>query len=149
SSLYNNNPDAFGYAVGGGNLFPQNLDINNVVRQAGGTTITTTTLSTAQPTDASFADGFTLTFSVLNDNTWSMFTTGLSTDVSETGNLDLNRFSYNDVAGDLGLYMTLQGEGGGTIDMGRMTLESVIPEPSAILLFGLSGLFIGMRRRHT
>ncbi len=144
SNLWVNNPDAFGYVAGSGAYG------DHLMRQDGTTDANSTnsSLTTTQPTDASFKDGFTLSLSMFNDNSWSITSTGLSTNLNGSGSLNTAAFSYADIVNDLGLYVSLQGQAGNpTITMNRMTLESVaVPEPSSALLC-LGGLGLLLRRR--
>jgi arylsulfatase A len=115
-SLWNNNPDAFGYVAGSGDYGA------NVMRQDGATNFT---LTTTRPTDASFADGFTLSITLFSDDSWSLTSTGLSINLNNSGNLNTLDFSYADIVNDLGLYVSLQGLAGVSIDIDRITLTTV------------------------
>ena len=132
-SLFNNNPHAFGYVAGSGDAAggtnPGYGD--NVMRQdpldkvAGGVN---TELGGTAPTNASFQDGFTLTLGLFNDNTWTLTSTGLSTDVNGSGSLTTTgtgMLNYAAIAADLTPYASLQGEASGTITVHRITITAI------------------------
>lgn len=138
--LFNNNPDAFGYTPGNGSF------TDHAWFEGNGTTDTFGALSTTAPTDDSIESGFTLSITVMNDDTWTMTSIGLSTELNASGTL--STVTYADF-NNLGLYTSLQGRRDGSdITMGRMTLET-IPEPSSYaLLAGLLGMsYVMVRRR--
>lgn len=121
SDLWNNDPDAFGYVAGSATYG------DNLMRQDGtmATSATDFPLYTTIPDSASYLDGFTVSIRVFNDNTWWITSAGLSTELNQTGNLNTSDFSYADVINDLGLFVSLQGDGGGTIELQRATLRTI------------------------
>ena len=146
TSLWNNDPHAFGYVAG------SNAYGDNVMRQDGanaGTSVTTP-LGGVAPTNASFQDGFTITLSLFDDDTWTITSTGLlATDLNGSGSLTTTGtgiFDYDAIAADLTPYVGIQGESGGKITVDRITVTA-IPEPGSLALLGLGGLLIA-RRRH-
>ena len=117
ASLWNNDPDAFGYLAGSETFG------DHVMRQDGDTSYSTGTI---QPTNESLQDGFTISISVFDDGTWSVASTGLSTELDYKGFLNPADFSYADIVEDLGLFVSLQGEVGAMLDIDRVTLTSLI-----------------------
>ncbi len=103
-------------------------------------TTTATTLNGSQATNASFADGFTLSMTVNSDDTWSASSTGLSNDINASGTLVSG--TYAAISDTLVVNTTIQGPEGGGVDLGY-TIDSVtlstIPEPSSAVLLGLAG----------
>ena len=138
TSLYSNTPIAFGYLPGATNFSDHQVAFN------AGSSVTTSGLTTTAPTNASLIDGFTVSLSVFNDNTWSISSTGLSTELNDSGNLGggLTYASFSNA----GLYTSLQGSSSAQIDMARMTLVS-IPEPSGTALLGFGCTLLLLRRR--
>ena len=99
------------------------------------------------PDNASYVDGFTVSISIFDDNSWSITSSGLSTELSDSGSLDTELFSYSDISGGVGLYVSLQGEGGGMIELSSASLAA-IPEPSVVaLVSGLVGAGLVLVRR--
>lgn len=147
SGLYNNSNQALGIRLlgSGGSgtdmVFVQDSD------GAGGPQLTSS-LGVAVSTAASYEDGFSISLTVNNDDSWSAFSTGLSADFSTSGTLDTTAsgFSYADVADSLVAYSSIQGLSlSYTVD--NVTL-SAIPEPSSFaLLAGLIGLTSVLIRR--
>ncbi|MEM7672987.1 MAG: hypothetical protein AAF212_06565 [Verrucomicrobiota bacterium] len=145
-SLFNNDPDAFGYVAGADSF------TDNTVYQVGdfsgsneGTGFGSASSST--PDNASYVDGFTVSISIFDDNSWSITSSGLSTELSDSGSLDTELFSYSDISGGVGLYVSLQGEGGGMIELSSASLAA-IPEPSVVaLVSGLVGAGLVLVRR--
>lgn len=150
TGLYNNDPRAFGYIAGstawGDHGTGQDLDQNNN---------TIFTQLPAIPTDASFADGFTVSITMNSNDTWSMVTTGLSTNATGTGgyagalSTGAGGFDFNTfITGGVGLYTSLQNSGQ-SLDLASVSLTAV-PEPSTGTLAGLcvAGMLV-IRRRGT
>ena len=117
TSLWNNNPKSFGY-VPGSNSWGSHITAENT----GSVSITSTNLTTAQPSNASLVDGFTMSLSVYANGTWQITSTGLSTELNQTGTLP--NLTYADFA-NAGIYISLQGQNGAQIDMGQMTLTGL------------------------
>ncbi|VGO18839.1 hypothetical protein [Pontiella sulfatireligans] len=99
-------------------------------------------------TDASIMDGFTATLTVKSDNTWSILTTGLSTDVNTGGTL--SNVAYSDLAGSLFASSALQlnkSDALHTITYDSMTLQT-IPEPATLgMVAAFGGAVLFIRRR--
>lgn len=70
-------------------------------------TMTNQALGAAVPDTASLADGFTISITVNNDDTWSASSSGLSEDFSTNG--VLISLSYTDMASNLVAYASIQG----------------------------------------
>ena len=144
NSLYNNDPLAFGYvprsANFGDNVVIEGIDFTDFTATAG---------PAPAATDASFADGFTLTFTLNDDNTWTATSTGLSNDLNASGTLG-TEFDYATfVSGGVGLYASLQTSNGRlneSMVVDRVSLTT-IPEPGSLALLGLGGLLLARRRR--
>jgi arylsulfatase A-like enzyme len=117
NSLWNNDPRAFGYVPGSG-AWGDHVMAENT----GSLSITNSSLTTAQPTNASLLDGFTVTIKLFADNTWRVSSTGLSTELDQSGTLP--NLTFADFA-NAGIYVSLQGQSGAQIDMGRMTLTGL------------------------
>jgi len=129
-ALWNNDPDSFGYVASSNNHGDHVMSQNGLLSFS---------LSTSQPTPESFQDGFTVSISVFNNDIWTVSSTGLSTELSNSGILNPSDFSYTDIINDLGLFLSLQGQAGSTIDIDRITLTTpvlVTPEsvPSMVLV---------------
>ncbi|GEM_PF-5722448 len=143
SGIWANDPHAFGYVSSSDN-FGDHLVRQD--QQAGGNNNSqnnTAILSTA-PDSASFADGFTLSISLFDDDTWTISSTGLSTNLNQSGSLDSGVFSYSDIASDVGLFVGFQNSNnsngsapsdttGGNLTIDRISLVA-IPEPSTLLM---------------
>jgi hypothetical protein len=149
SSLWTNNPHSIGYVAGSGNYGDNEMrqdaeggggnDANSVTTALGGTA----------PTNASFQDGFTVTVGLFDDDTWTVSSTGLSTNLNGSGSLTTTgagMLNYNAIATNLTPYVSLQGEVNGTINVDRIAINTV-PEPSSTALLGLGGLALILRRR--
>lgn len=149
--LFNNNPRAFGYVAGsdshGKHTIIQDLNQNTASKQFALPGI---------PTDASYQDGFTVAVTMNSDNTWSIITTGLSTNATGTGSYagsltttgiaGESFYTFADfISGGVGLYASLQ-ENSETLDMTQITL-TYVPEPGSLALLGLGGLLMVNRRR--
>lgn len=151
SGLWNNDPHAFGYVAGSGTASGNGYG-DHVIRQdaqTGGNTnsVNNTPLTTIAPTDSSLQDGLTLTLGLYDDDTWTISSTGLSTNLADSGSLDTGIFGYAGFAAAATPYLSLQGVESGTITVDRITLTA-IPEPSSALLLGVSGiLFLARRKR--
>jgi arylsulfatase A len=117
TSLWNNDPKAFGY-VPGSSSWGSHIMAENI----GNVNITSTNLTSTQPSNASLLDAFTVTLKVLPNNTWQITSTGLSAELNQSGTLP--NLTIADFA-NLGIYMSLQGENGAQIDMARMTLTGL------------------------
>lgn len=117
TSLWNNDPKAFGYVPGS-----SSWGSHIVAENTGSVNITSTNLATVQPTNASLVDGFTINLNVFPNDTWQITSTGLSTELNQSGTLP--NLTYTDFAHS-GLYISLQGESGAQIDMARMTLTGI------------------------
>lgn len=149
-AIYVNSVSAFGYVAGS-----STVGDHKVVQDLNSTTPTVVFDLPSVPTNASFADGFTVSVTMNSDNTWSITTTGLSTDATGTGGYagSLNTvagsggFDFDTfITGGVGLNSSLQSNAQ-TVDIDRMTLTA-IPEPSAALLGGLGLLALLRRRRN-
>lgn len=140
TGLWQNDPLAFGYN-------PKGNAGTNIMRQdiTGSLVGTNFGLGTA-PTDASYQDGFTVVITVMNDNSWTVISTGLSEELNDSGTLDTARFNYSSLASGVGMYAGFQGDSSALLAITSMTLESV-PEPSVALLGGLGVLVLLQRRR--
>lgn len=136
-----NGLDSFGYVPGSGN-WGDHAILQNVLGPGG---VTTDSIASAQPSDASLKDGFTVSLTVNNDDTWSVASTGLSTDLSDNGTI---AGLWSTFSPGIGLNTSLQGAASGQLDMASMTLTA-IPEPSTcgLLLISLVGGLVRSRRR--
>jgi hypothetical protein len=143
ASLWNNAPEAVGILLDGGSTHPDWSLVERTGDPTNGTLSASTGLGgTANDFSVSDNDGFTLSLTINNDDTWSAFSTGMANDISASGTLAAN--SYATLSGSLVANTTIQGSGVGyTID--SVTL-STIPEPSAATLIG-GVLFLGLLRR--
>ena len=149
SALFNNTPSAIGL-----NLFSASGRIARDGASGGIATLQSITF----PTVASIEDGFTFTLTVRDNNTYDAFTTGLSTDVSITGDAIGADPVFNDfITGGIGFNASTQGNGidggagpsGFTVDSVQLSF-AVVPEPSTSMLVGLvSGLALFGRRRRS
>lgn len=141
TSLWNNNPQAIGYVPGSINHGDHQFAMNTV---SGSGSVSTTALTTTPPPNAEFLNGFTVSISVFNNNTWQISSTGLGNELNQSGSLATG-IDYATFAQGVGLYSGFQGRRNSDLDMGRMTLTA-IPEPGTALLAGL-GLLAALRRR--
>ncbi|MCH7227092.1 hypothetical protein [Haloferula sp. A504] len=140
-SLWANNPHGFGYVAGSGDggSIEFGYGEDNFVRQdaeggaANDGNSVNKVLGGTAPDDASFQDGFTITLSLFDDDTWTLTSTGLSTDLNGSGSLTTTgtgMFDYAAISSDLRPYVSLQGEYQGTIEVDRITvtaLETTVP----------------------
>ncbi|MCG8587499.1 MAG: hypothetical protein MI757_22560 [Pirellulales bacterium] len=139
ASLWRNDPMSFGYLPGSGSWGDHVMAENQA-------TITTTGLTTTQPTNDSLIDGFTVSITLFDDDTWQVSSNGLSTELNQSGALP--NLTYADFA-NVGIYVSLQGQAGAQIDMGRMTLSTVvIPEPSSAMIVVLGIVCCAALRRN-
>jgi len=109
------------------------------------------------PSPASVDDGFSISMTLNNDDTWSMTSTGLDVNINTSGSL--NYWTYNDfVSGGVGLLNSAQNRDGGankdiTWTISRATLtaataSTVVPEPSVFgPMMALGALMLLLRRR--
>lgn len=98
--------------------------------------------TTALTTD-SMEDGFTLSFTVNDDNTWSATSTGLSSEINTSGTLA--HATYAGIASNLGAYTSVQGNSiVYTVDSVKI---STVPEPSSAALLGLGAMALMFRRK--
>jgi hypothetical protein len=138
TGLFNQSPHSFGIVL----LTETFLDMSLIERN--NSVDTNTDLSSPNPTDASFADGFTVSLTLNSDGTYSASTTGLSTNISASGT---SVASYSTLASSLVANTSIQGiEASYTIDSVTIT---AIPEPSTVVLLGIAGLALagGLYRR--
>lgn len=139
-SLFNNNPAAVGIRL-------LNGDFQFVEDAQGNGAQTTTLLSQTSPTTATLEDGFTLSFTVNDDDTWTAFSSGLSTEFSAAGTLGGATTNYASIADDLGASASVQGADIDlTIGSVSVTAINSVPEPSSILVLGLGALALLQRR---
>jgi len=116
---------------------------------------TSTRITVVQPvaagtyTLAELQDGFTASFSVLPDNSYSYSITGLGADVSGSGTLSGTTYAA-EFAGAQYVVAAVQKDNNDsdtvTINLDSVTVTS-IPEPSTTLLCGLGFSFLLRRRR--
>ena len=141
--LWNNNPAR--PAVGLLMLSPSWDDWSLAVNNSGGID-TTRSLGGSVPTNASFEDGFALSLTLKNDDTWSASSTGLSNNITNTDGT-LPTGTYADLAGTVVANTSVQGENI-SYTVGSVTITAV-PEPGAWLLFLVAaacGLLVRRRR---
>jgi len=139
-SLWNNTDEAVGILMDGGSSFTD----WSFVQRTGDSLDANTSLNGSQPTVASFNDGFTVSLTVNNDDTWSASSTGLSNNISSSGSLAAG--TYATIAGSLVANTTIQGSGVGYV-VDNVTLTTIIPEPASLAM-GLAGLTLLAARRH-
>lgn len=147
NGLYQSQPRSFGYIAGSTNWGDHGIgqDLNE-------TNNTIFTQLSNTPTNASFADGFTVSITMNSNDTWSIITTGLSTNATGTGGytgtLNTGAAGFNFatfISGGVGLNTSLQ-NGGMVMEIDQMTLTA-IPEPSTAMLVGAVGTLALLRRR--
>ncbi|MCH7228096.1 hypothetical protein [Haloferula sp. A504] len=139
TSLWNNTGEAVGILMDGGNSYTD----WSFVQRTGGSLDSNTALNGSQPTVASFNDGFTVSLTINDDNTWSASSTGLSNNISSSGSLAAG--TYATIAGSLVANTTIQGtQVGYVIDSVTLT---TIPEPTTATLFGGLLVLTLLRRR--
>ena len=78
------------------------------------------------PTAASIEDGFTITFTVSNDDTVTASSTGLSSDINFSGTLTLASTTFAAIQSDLGISISAQGADVG-LNIGSVTLTAIHP----------------------
>lgn len=140
SAIWTNSGLAVGVLIDGGSSYSdwQFVDSDGTKTQHA--------LNGAPPTVASIEDGFTVTLTVNNDDTWEVSTTGLSNASTTTGSLSTN-VTYADIAGTLVANTSIQGDDNLTYTVDHVTLETTqIPEPAS-LASGLLGLALLAARR--
>ncbi|WP_193212908.1 hypothetical protein [Luteolibacter marinus] len=103
NGLWNNAARSIGILLDGGTNYN---DWRFVQRTPGGN-VTQTALNGNQASVQSFADGFTLTLTVNDDDTWSASSTGLSNEINATGGLAAG--TYAAMAGSLVANTSIQG----------------------------------------
>ncbi len=138
SALWNNTAESVGILIDGGSAFTD----WSFAQRTGGSLDSNTALNGSQPTVASFNDGFTISLTINDDNTWSASSTGLSNNISSSGSLAAG--TYATISPSLVANTTIQGtQVGYVIDSVTLT---TIPEPSTTALFG-GVLFLALLRR--
>ena len=152
AGLYNNNnTSAIGLLFNSPNSLDGGLDETRVVSDGASDNVTLTGLPPADfPTAADVEDGFTFSITLNSDDTIDVLTTGLTTDINETGvAVDGDVVFADFLANGVGVNATFQGSGGGfTAGSVSVHLETAaIPEPSSLALLGLTTLGLVARRR--
>jgi len=149
STLWNNVPDSMGVNLFGNSGAGPDAVASDVGAKTG---IDVSSVDNAV-TDPAIADGFTVSLTMNNDNTYSVFSTGL------TNNFDQNltgafpgAFTYADLGTTTFATTTIQINGNGIIavQVGSVTVTgtSVVPEPGSLAVLGLGlGAFCCRRRR--
>jgi hypothetical protein len=143
TALWVNDPDAVGITIIGGASYNDMSFVEETDNK------TETSLGVAAPTFASLADGFTISMTVNDDNTWSAFSTGLSADFNSSGTITRAGALYANIADNLSAYTSMQGPAtANTVSytVGSVTL-STIPEPATIGMLGLGALITLLVRR--
>ena len=148
ADLWNQNSDALGvtfftsnYATG---ARPE--DVPALFASSGSTEVGTS-LGIPIPTGAELADGFELSLTLNSDDTWSVTSTGLTTEINASGNLGFTALTYADLASSLYVSTILQSDGAlQDVQYDQVTLQTV-PEPTSLALLALGGLFMSRRRR--
>ena len=148
ADLWNQNSDALGVT-----LFTSNYttgarpeDVPALFASSGSTEVGTS-LGIPIPTGAELADGFELSLTLNSDDTWSVTSTGLLTDINASGNLGFTALTYADLASSLYVSTILQSDGVlQDVQYDQVTLQTV-PEPTSLALLALGGLFMSRRRR--
>ena len=154
SGLFNNNATSgIGLLFNSPNPTNTGLDETRIVSDGASSNVTLTGLPAADfPEAADVEDGFTFSITLNADDTLDVSTTGLTTDINETGvDVDGDVVFADFVASGVGVSATFQGSGGGfTADSVSVHLETaaeVVPEPSSLALLGLTTLGLVARRR--
>lgn len=143
TGLWNNSAEAVGILMDGGSVFTDWSFVQRTGAPANGTVSSFDPLNGSQPTVESFNDGFTVSLTVNDDDTWSASSTGLSNDINSSGSLAAG--TYATIAGSLAANTTIQGtQVGYTVDSVTIT---AVPEPGSLALMGLGGLCLIKRRR--
>ena len=147
----NNNTSGIGLLFNSPNPTNTALDETRIVSDGASSNVTLTGLPAANfPEAADVEDGFTFSITLNADDTLDVLTTGLTTDINETGvEVDGDVRFADFVANGVGVSATFQGGGGGfTADSVSVHLETAaIPEPSSLALLGLTTLGLVARRR--
>ena len=91
----------------------------------------TTALDATAPTKVSLEDGFTISLTVNNDNTWSASSTGLSTEINESGTLVGTSALYAYVADSLIANTSIQAIGRYTVD--KVTVTAIVPPSGSFI----------------
>lgn len=147
AGLWNQAPDALGVTLFTDNYV--NAD-DPALFASSGSTETGSSLGIPIPTGAELADGFELSLTLNSDDTWSVTSTGLTTDINASGNLGFTALTYADLASTLYVSTTQQSELGDqvrqVVNYDQVTLQTV-PEPTSLALLALGGLFMSRRRR--
>ena len=151
STLWNNDPDAIGVTLlrGGAATGTTNADFAESLGANGaGENFT----SVGSLTNAVVEDGFTISFTLNSDETWSVSSIGLdsgSGELSGSGTLDSG--SYAGLADNLFASSVFQinSNPAGVVSGGQFTSVTVtgIPEPSSVALLSLAALAGFARRR--
>lgn len=144
ANLWNQAPDALGVTLFTSNYVwddTPGLFASKTSVEAG------TSLGLPVLTQAELADGFELSLTLNSDDTWSVTSTGLTTDINASGNLGFTALTYADLASSLYVSTTLQSDGVlQDVQYDQVTLQTV-PEPTSLALLALGGLFMPRRRR--
>ena len=130
----NSDTDSIGIQLYGGS----NGDMI-LIENAGGTeteTALTSPTGSGAPDIASLQDGFAISLTVNSNNTWSAFSTGLSTDFNTNG--ILTKVLYADVADALVASTTIQGSNPLTNTIGEVSLTA--HEPSVLVQYDITGM---------
>jgi hypothetical protein len=142
--LWNNAPEAVGILLDGGTAHPDWSLVERTGDPTNGILSASTGLGgTANDFSVSDNNGFTLSLTINDDDSWSAFSTGMANNISASGTLAAN--SYATIAGSLVANTTIQGSGVGYV-VDSVTL-STIPEPTTTTLFGGVLLLTLLRRR--
>jgi|GEM_PF-2299846 len=105
--------------------------------------VATTDLGVGNPTVTSLEDGFTLSMTFREDNTWSVYSTGLSEDFTASGTAATA--DYATLSQNLVVNTSIQGANiGYTVE--QVTLATV-PEPTALALMASALAIVGLLHR--
>jgi hypothetical protein len=153
STLWNNTPDAIGVnlfggkGAGGGSVSEDNPSLSHIDVTSGANA----------PADAALADGFTVSITLNDDNTYTVSSVGLTSDFDQNlSGAFPGDFTYADLGNTTYAVMTAQHQGTGSVmsiqvDSVLVTDGFQIPEPSTLViavlgLMGLLGFGRGRRR---